>query len=349
MAKFPSDFFVRSTFGGPFDFEKFRAECSRLTPEHLEAFAANQIIGSLRAYEVVDIPYVHFAVSVLVLQYFLGQKWVTTAIYRGGTSKLAPIRQFLNLEMTGPFYGDWRYIRRIGSVADWLYNSQDITGFRDRIKITSPVDLESAFGELQCAMLFAHPSLKPRFIIPSGVKGKDYDAELSTPSNQIICCEIKTKLECHEYSSNSVFNTLESARKQLPKSNSSMVFLKIPEDWTYQPDTNKLVDESVQRVFRQSHRMVAVIIVWEQNTNYGEVVETSYQFRVVHNRRSANYSDDITRTINQFRIPSTWDSIQDIVMRRLPCIWSFMRRNLFTEIVMPDQHPGWLEFGDSIR
>jgi hypothetical protein len=82
-------------------------------------------------------------------------------------------------------------------------------------------DLESALGELECAALLAVPEFHFKFVTPTGVKGKDYDAEIVTSAGRTVCCEIKSKSE-HMERVSKLFglhsNALEnSCRKVYPR------------------------------------------------------------------------------------------------------------------------------------
>jgi hypothetical protein len=125
-------------------------------------------------------------------------------------------------------------------------------------------DLESAFGEFDCASLLARPSLKFRFIKPTGQRGSDYEGEVTAPGGRIVCCEIKTKSEHTPLSVETLPATIETARKQLPKGKPALIIIKLPISWLRESILVEIVESSVRDAFRTSQRIVAILLTWDE-------------------------------------------------------------------------------------
>jgi hypothetical protein len=148
-------------------------------------------------------------------------------------------------------------MQRVTSLAEITFNLQGVDGLKQRISLMDKHDLESALGEMECAALLSHSELSFRFVIPIGSKGLDYEAEVTTSANRVVCCEIKAKSERTSADAQTLWSTLETARKQLPKSEPGLVLVRIPEEWVKRQDIQTIVNDAIGKVFRQSHRVVA--------------------------------------------------------------------------------------------
>lgn len=60
-------------------------------------------------------------------------------------------------------------------------------------------------------------------------------------------------------------DSLETARKQLPKGSSGVVFLGIPETWTALVTNQDLVNAGLARLYRgKTTRVAAVVVAWSE-------------------------------------------------------------------------------------
>lgn len=201
---------------------------------------------------------------------------------------------------------------------------------RPRIDQLQHCDLESALGEMECARLFSHPRLRLRFIIPIGEKGKDYEAEFTTLDGRDVCCEIKTKKEQTELSRATVKNTLESARKQLPKGKPGVVLLHIPEQWITNPDAKKLVEAAIAKAFRQSSRLVAIMVVWDDWQAIHGVQVTFGKYLPFLNGSSNLCSPDVENVFRRYvhvRHPN-WIGLQPFVWQHFAYLHAMVKGSL---------------------
>jgi hypothetical protein len=101
-------------------------------------------------------------------------------------------------------------------LAKVIYNLQHVPGFDACIARMEAGHVEDTFAELDLGrMLFLNEVLF-RFVVPRGVKGKDYDVELTYPDGTIACADAKCALEGSDFTAKSIANKLEKARQQLP-------------------------------------------------------------------------------------------------------------------------------------
>ena len=203
-----------------------------LTIEHVEYFAMMAIASQL---ERPDGPYreiVAFGTATYILASFLGREWTNDhafAVHTEVDRKNKEGRAFFKAESADGSFDQFLLMNRVESLAELLLNYQAVPGMEYRVSILQSDNLESALGELECFRLISSPEFNARFIVPTGQKGSDYDCEFETESGEVVCCEIKTKQESLDYTASTVLNTLDHARRQLPKERPGMVFLRIPE------------------------------------------------------------------------------------------------------------------------
>ena len=111
-------------------------------------------------------------------------------------------------------------------MAEDLYNLQSIESFDGIHARILKGNIESCVGELEAAGSLKRRQQQIRFITPQGKIGNDYDLEL-IQEDGAIACEVKVKLEAEHLTDSGVFNSLEHARKQLPKTKPGIIFLRV--------------------------------------------------------------------------------------------------------------------------
>ena len=116
-------------------------------------------------------------------------------------------------------------------LAELLYNLQRIPGFDECITRMRDGDIEGTHAELDFGrMLYIH-RIEFRYVVQSGTKGSDYDVDVIYPNGLAVCGDAKCKVEATEFSTQTIDNTLETARGQLPNDRPGIVFVKIPPRW----------------------------------------------------------------------------------------------------------------------
>ncbi|MEA5512799.1 hypothetical protein [Nodularia sp. UHCC 0506] len=116
---------------------------------------------------------------------------------------------------------------RIIHLAHMLWCLRNYSGFQEFSERNKKGDFESAYYEVTAAHFFSEVANSIRFIIPSGVKGSDFDIEVSKfLSYNSLYVEIKARQQpfANESQINDLFN---KARRQLPKDGHGVIFCKI--------------------------------------------------------------------------------------------------------------------------
>jgi len=296
-------------------------QVDRLTTDHLSV-----IVRTLAASPppvTADHDFITYGLATEALRFFFGNQWTNENVFSIHKETSAHHRQgrlFLRTDSTEQD-DHFRHMQRVTSLAEITFNLQGVDGLKQRISLMDKHDLESALGEMECAALLSHSELAFRFVIPTGSKGLDYEAEVTTSANRIVCCEIKAKSERTSADAQTLWSTLETARKQLPKSEPGLVLVRIPEEWSKRQDIQTIVNDAIGKVFRQSHRVVAVILMWEEwnQTSDGWKLVVS-RFKEYRNGKSSLYQsdiDDLLAVIGPANNPS-WVSFHAFVehMRR---------------------------------
>ena len=194
---------------------------------------------------------------------------------------------------------------------------QDVPGMQHRINTLQFNDLESISSEMECAKLIFHPNHQLQFNEPksNAPKGSCYDAEFRTTEGRIIHCEFKKKTKNTVMSAKSVSNTCQDARKQLPKGKPGIIFLRLPEEWSCQPNFKEIIKPGLEQSVRQSDLLVAIVIAWERwLTNGGSARACLFLYDSWLNRRSRLFCEDVERSIQLFKeIPTNWFEIKTFV------------------------------------
>ena len=189
-----------------------------------------------------------------VLRHFFGDQWVEQHLY--GEGFLKPPSKFVDRQKQ----------QQVGlagyQLAEALFNLQEVEGFAGVHTRLLAGELEPCIGELDAAGFLKRRRERIRFVIPRGSLGDDYDLVMSRDEID-ICCEVKVKLEAETLTEKGAFNSLEQARRQLPKDKPGLIFLRVVGN-TNRADLRskaELIQRAVQRLFAQTQRVVRVILL----------------------------------------------------------------------------------------
>lgn len=268
----------------------------RLTVDHLRIVARSLLMSPPPGTSVGDADLATYSLATEVLRFFFGNAWTNENVFpqqKNVSPQYRTGREFLKTESTNED-DQFVHMQRVTALAEIAFNLQDVEGIRQRVALMQNHDLEAALGELECATLLSAQEFRFRFVVPTGVKTRDYEGEVITSANRVVCCEIKSRSERTEPNPDALRHTLDGARKQLPKGKPGMILVKIPQAWAKRREMQAVVEAAVQRVCRQSHRIVAVVYAWEEwhSTPEGwRVILT--KFNDYRNQRSELYAEDI--------------------------------------------------------
>jgi hypothetical protein len=104
--------------------------------------------------------------------------------------------------------------------------------------------------------------------------------------------------------------------------------IRIPEQWTLTNDAWSVIDSAVQKVMRQSNRLVALLLAWEHWTAKGEGSRVQFYCFVKFNERASFYAHDIPPLLTPSSLPPPkhWTSIDELVHRCLPAWVAYFNR-----------------------
>jgi hypothetical protein len=276
-----------------------------LTTDHLEFCIASIIERKIKAGHDIHPSGIAYTLSIALLKYFLGSEWAwqnlrpvqpdPSKIYHDG-------RKFLKTDHPDQDAdSNHRHIARITGLASALFNFQSTLGIAHRITELKRGTLESGLGELECARLVSASRFQLKFVIPriGRPRGENYDIEFVSKSGLEICCEIESKAETTTLTEKTIYDTFEHARKQLPKGKPGLVFLRLPESWMKHAECEMIAIKAAQDKFRQSNRLVLILLMWERWRRENGDSIASYGFTAIPNQKSIYYSDDISQTLCQ--------------------------------------------------
>jgi hypothetical protein len=149
----------------------------------------------------------------------------------------------------------------------------------------------------------------------SGVKGQDYDIEIALAQGRTVNCEVKSKSEQTDLNSETIKGALEVSRKQLPKGEPGITFMKIPEDWVKKREIVEVVGEALNAFFRRTNRVVAVVFRWEEwYFVRGGSATVAYRFRVERNLTSELLVPEVDRLLEKISDPlgANWTAFRAI-------------------------------------
>lgn len=289
-----------------------RARGEQLTLEQLGNIA--RVLATKRLPGGSSEDFVRYGLATEILRYFLGDKWTNDCVFsvhHDVAKEHKDARAFL--ETDGKLLEEkLRHQQRVVELAEILFNLKSTPGFDSRVDLLRSRNLQSALAEFECAAILAKPGLSIRFIEEQGVKGLDYEAEVTTSSGASVRCEVKARVADSALNSESLWRTLDQARKQLPKESGGIVLVRLPEEWGF-PET--VVDDASRKLFRQSKRVAAVIVVtehWAQTPAGKHLV-----FGALHLRRNSAVPsaavDEVCQAVERPRQPP-WVSLAALAL-----------------------------------
>lgn len=152
---------------------------------------------------------------------------------------------------------------RIIKLGHMLYALKELKGFEAFILSLKTRELAPTFFELWVANILYQNNFTVEFVEAKGHKGEDYD--LFAKRNGIsINVEAKSRRAGIVLGEKTLRYTLETARKQLPSSGPSAIFVSIPNEWTMDTNAEDIIGNCINSFFRNSARVNYVVLIWHQ-------------------------------------------------------------------------------------
>lgn len=180
---------------------------------------------------------------------------------------------------------------RVIDLAEIIFNLQEVEGFDDCIARMGAGDIEGTFGELDLGRMLYLNRVPFRFVRPSGVKGADYDAKITYPDGTELCADAKCKIDTTPLGEKTIMNTLQSARKQLPKNEPGAIFVKVPPSWMDDPQFANICVDVARNFLRNTRRVVSVKFYVAPFTFEGGYLKQQHAYKEVSNQKT-DFGDD---------------------------------------------------------
>jgi hypothetical protein len=195
--------------------------------------------------------------SFRIARRFLGDEWVD----RQFDSKVRHTDGGLGLaaEWVGP-----ESLNRLFSLARELHDAQDLPGFSAFVRDLRSRSLLAAVAEMKAVRHCADGGQGVRFIDPNRLLGRQPDA-ITLLSGVAVAVEVKVRktLPTSAYSDEKILSTLGSARKQLPTSGPSLIYLGIGPPWSEDETTMIAIHRACRTFLRKTRRVNAVVLMME--------------------------------------------------------------------------------------
>ena len=180
--------------------------------------------------------------SPIYLRQTIGHDWTNQVIFEQHKEVNRSLRDARRFMKTGETALDdrWRNHVRTIRLAELLFNLQHVPGIYERVELLRAGQLESVYSDLEDGSFLYRRGVPFEYVTPTGMRGFDYDARIVLQGGAFMPVEMKCNIESTDLTRGAVRGALETARKQLPKGEPGLIFLKIPEAWLREPiDTVK--------------------------------------------------------------------------------------------------------------
>jgi hypothetical protein len=287
---------------------------NRTTVERLKSCA--RVLREHHPSGIPDVDFITFGLATEYLRAFVGNEWTNQMVFGQHPTvsrDYRPGRGFMRAEATENAEEAYRNQERTLRLAELLFNLQEIEGIDTRLEDLRLGRIESTYLELEAGAFLKQRGVQFRYVIPSGIKGSDYDAEIPLASGIKVNCEMKCKAEQTQLGDGAVRNPLEAARSQLPSGEPGLVFFKVPEAWVFQAEAAAVFPKIIDSFLRNTSRVTAVLVAWEeQHLQPGDGALILYKFRIERGTPPKKVNSAVDQLLSSLNGPSTdqWTSFR---------------------------------------
>jgi hypothetical protein len=271
----------------------------RVRDHHLHNIMANLAPEYLR-----DDTARSFVISIGIIKHYFGEEWLARHV-----SPENPAPGFLRT-YAGRDERAQLSLFRVIDFAELLFNLQEIDGFDYCIEQMRQGNIEGTYAELDFGRMLRASNIEFRFVVRSGVKGSDYDIEITLSDGLKLCADAKCKIETTEFSEQTVRNSLKRAVDQMPKNQPGIIFLKVPSSWFNELPAARELLAVGQRFLRGSTRRIVSIKFFMTHQVWRDGMLTqSHGFKEISN---PNNRFDPNRNWDMFAEPNpnpTWNGM----------------------------------------
>lgn len=255
------------------------------------------------------------AVHVFIVVHFLGERWYYNHAYLNSPAS-SPLHPHFDPDGRAAVYS-----MRMLNLAEMLLNLQGVEGFQTCLDHMTLDQIESALSELQIGMMLYQDQIHFRYLDPVTVRGKSPDIEIILRDGVSALADIKCKYEDTEVREVTLINTLKKALKQLPKGRPSLIFVKVPQEWTFEAGDAVMlpipVVNATSRFLRNTTRVAKVVFYIFHLARHPAGMLNRHAIREVNNPRNPDDSP-----WNQPLFPLTHSGFNWITMPSLIDRWT---------------------------
>jgi hypothetical protein len=151
-------------------------------------------------------------------------------------------------------------------LAELLTCLEPVPNFDAKLQDLRKKGLEETFYELRVAHELHEKGYLVKFVVPSGVRGQDFDLEARL-EQESLAVEVKCLTDEPDYSAKMLYNRLKKASGQLPQTGGGIIFIMLPSAWITRDDFQNETGKTVESVFRNYSRLNAIHFHWEEWTD----------------------------------------------------------------------------------
>ena len=238
-----------------------------------------------------------------VLRGFMGPEWVEQHVISDNRKK-----GFLSIDESDPHRREVSFLR-VMDLAEVIYNLQPVPGFDECIARMRDGDIEGTYAELDFGRMLFLNQVPFRFVVPQGEIGMDYDIEVEYPESLIASADAKCKIETTEFSENTIRNSLNKARKQLPDNRPGIVFVKVPPSWISDADRVSTMMKTALDFLRGTRRVVSVKFYSSPITLANNVMRHDHAYKEVSNPLTDFGENKDWSIFRKFDLPSEFNGM----------------------------------------
>jgi hypothetical protein len=154
--------------------------------------------------------------------------------------------------------------------------------------------MKSSFVEAEIASLLAYNGYDLEIVKESGIRGDDFDFT-ATRNGVTLSVEVTAKDDA-SIAVNTIRNTLNSKRTQVPQHRPAVLYMRIPPEWM-EDDPGKayeIFSEAFNTFCKKSRRFNAMVLVWEKVVPFADGGIARGYFRACYNNLPRHPHPDLT-------------------------------------------------------
>src|ERR1700722_7034772 len=199
-----------------------------------------------------------FTLATSIVRRFFGHQWYLDNVFQDAQHSRPD--GYMRLDFTPGPEGELKTSRFL-DFAENLFNLQHVEAFDDRVNQMRTGSIEAKFAEFDFARFLYIHDIDFKFVVPTGIAGKDYDYRITYPDRRVACADAKCRLEATEMRAETITSVLNRARsKNLPADEPGAVFVKVPATWLEVTEIREGIAAAARGFLRNTRRVVSVVI-----------------------------------------------------------------------------------------